>query len=309
MALALGPLERVAAHFGKRGDTFHHLAIGIRKRIFHRHIALIGCFDRQSPIGVVGIQVGGDAQVVDVRLAVAGIEIALPGHTRKPPEVLIFVPRTVAPAEGLKGDEVFTFLYIGSDVKLGRHLGVFGIACKASVDVEVDVGSDAPEVGNHLFAARPVVGHDDGTAVGPHVIVAHRHLGRHSVEVSAPCEADVHIERVAIAVEFPVARHRHHGPRRVIKRRQIEVGGPLVGVLHPLEFPQTVEAQEVFRLLFVVNRKVLLGAVESEKLGVEWQSVDLVDLKIVPFGPCRGRSGSAGLGSRHGGRCQERKEQ
>ena len=217
---------------------------------------------------------------------VATIEIAVACHARKTPEVLVFAPRAVAPTEHLEGQEVLTFLYIGSDVELAGRLRIFRIADELPVHPQIDARRDTAEMGDDLTAI-PRVRDGDRAAVGTHVVVLHGRrtpsfgqlaavqretahatdklfvvagqgtvaplvvsLRGHGV-VAAPGKADVHVLRVAVAVQLPDAGHWHRAPRRVVVVGTEEVGGPPVGVLHPSESPRSVEREEVLRLLGV----------------------------------------------------------
>ena len=77
------------------------------------------------------------------------------------------------------------------------------------------------------------------------MVVFHGHHWRVVFEMSAPGEAHVHIFGVAISVQLPHSRHLHRAPCLVVERGVKEVGGSLVGVLHPFEFPHAVERQIV----------------------------------------------------------------
>ena len=61
------------------------------------------------------------------------------------------------------------------------------------------------------------------------------------LEMSSPSEADVHIFRVAIAIQFPHSGHRHRAPAAVVEVGAVEVGGPLVSILHPIKLPVAVQ--------------------------------------------------------------------
>ena len=213
--------------------------------------------------------------------AVAAVEIAVACHTRQTPEVLVLAVGTVAPAEGLEGEQIVAGVHIGGHVKLGGGLAVFGIAHKLTVHPKVHVGGDTAEVGYHL-AAFPSVGHLYHLAVAAHMVVFYRHLGRIVLEVSAPGETDVHINRVAETVQLPDARHRHHAPRCVVVRLLVEVGGPLIGIFHPVEFPVTLKRQ-----ITVAGRTlVFLGfflVFISEERGVHGETVHLVHLHVMPL--------------------------
>lgn len=62
--------------------------------------------DRQGAVAVITVEVGGDANILDVAF-LAGIEVAVAADTRVAEEILVFEIAPVAPAEDLEGDEVF----------------------------------------------------------------------------------------------------------------------------------------------------------------------------------------------------------
>ena len=112
-------------------------------------------------------------------------------------------------------------------------------------------------MGNHLSAV-PAVGDTYLAAIAAHMIVFHGD-GHHPltflvvvlawhVEMSAPGETYVHIDRVAVAVHFPDARYGEVFPLRVVEVGAEEVGGSLVGILHPVKPPVAVQGKEIVGL-------------------------------------------------------------
>ena len=207
VAVAL-PLEfhAVLAH----GD-----AVSVQQVEVYRGTSLHVQVYRQHTVLVVVHQVSRQLDVAHLHLFVAGIKITVARHAAQSPEVLVFAVRAVAPTEGLEGNQVVAFLHIGRDVELGGHLRILSIAHIHAVDIQVDVGCHAAKVGDNLLAV-PAVGYVDDAAVAAHMVVFQRHLGRVVLEMSAPSEADVHVYRVAIAVEFPYSRHADGLPCRVV---------------------------------------------------------------------------------------------
>ena len=218
--------------------------------IYHYWVALHGSLDVEHTVLVVVHEVGCHTDVFYLCLGITGIEVVLTSHAAESPEVLVLTPRTIAPTEGLEGDEVLTFLHIRGDVELGSYLAVLGIAHELAVYIEVDVGGDATEVCDHLFAV-PILRDVDDAAVGAYVVVLGRYGWRLLVEVTTPCEAVVDILWLSEAEHLPVAWHLDVAPLGVIEVSLVEVGRTLVGVLHPVEFPGAVERKEVFALCLV----------------------------------------------------------
>ena len=97
-----------------------------------RHIGL------QHTVTVIVYQIGHNAQILDMTLCIATIQIAVTGYTTQPPEILVLTPGTVAPTENLKGDEVLTRVHIFRDIKLCLDLRVLAITHELTVHPEVD---------------------------------------------------------------------------------------------------------------------------------------------------------------------------
>ena len=174
-----------------------------------------------------------------MQLGIAGKEIALTSHTTQAPEVLILIPGTITPAEGLEGNQILALLQIRSDVKLGSHLAILCITGKLAIYIEIDIGSYATEMSYNLLAIP--VGRDVNDAtVGTYMVI----LGRNSwwllVEMSTPAETYVHIFRITESVHLPDARQIHGLPFGIIKIFLVEVSRTLVGISHPVELPGSV---------------------------------------------------------------------
>ena len=85
-------------------------------------------------------------------------------------------------------------------------------------------------MGYHLLAV-PVGRNVYLSTVRAHMIVLDWHGRRLLIEMSAPGKAYVHILRLTIAVEFPVAGNRNRAPMRVIEVGKIEICWALVTYL------------------------------------------------------------------------------
>ena len=260
----------------------HGISLGVKQLEGEVALARERHVDLQRAVGIGGVEVGSHPDIVDMHGLVAGEEIAVAGHPREAPEILVLTVGAVAPAESLEGDEIVALAQVWGDVELCRHLAVLGVSHKLSVHPQVHVGGDGAEMGHHLLAL-PVVGDIHHAPVTAHPVVFHRHLGRVVLEVSSPCESDVHVDGVAETIEFPHSRHGHASPSPVVEVLGKEVGGPLVGVLHTKEFPHTLERQVVARG-FHVARHGLFGVAIGEEGGVDGEPVDVVHLHVVPFG-------------------------
>ena len=185
-----------------------------------------------------------------MRLLIACIQIRVACHSGEPPEVLILAIRAVAPAKSLKSNEVFAFFYIRGNVKFGRHFAIFRVPYILSVYPKVDVRCYRTEMRNHLFAYK-CVGEVDNPAIASYVIIFYGYLGRIVFKVSPPCKTNVYIHRITVSVQFPDAGHGHISPFAVVERQGIKIRWTLVGMLHPIKFPLSVQRKEVIRSLHV----------------------------------------------------------
>ena len=191
-----------------------------------------------------------------MQLGITGKEIAFTSHTTQAPEVLILIPGTIAPAEGLEGNQILAFLQIRSDVKLGSYLAILCITGKLAVYIEIDVGSNATEMSYNLLAIP--VGRDvDDTAVRTYMVVLGRNCWWLLVKMSAPAKAYVHIFRITESVHLPVAWNIHGLPFGIIKIFLVEVGRTLVCISHPVELPGSVERKEILALRLVHVQDIL----------------------------------------------------
>ena len=183
-------------------------------------------------------------------LGAATIQVAVASHTTQSPEVLILTPRAIAPTEYLEGDEVLTRMDIFRDIELRRDLCILTISHELSVHPEVDTRGDTAKVGNHLLSF-PGCRKRDGLTIRAHMVVLHRYrdiadtlliVGLCQLfEMTAPSEADIQIHGIAKAVHFPNSRHGHLAPLGVVVVSTEEIGGSVRCVLHPVEFPVTMQ--------------------------------------------------------------------
>ena len=275
-----------------RQGLAYQFSLRIEQLIFNRCRACqLGTRIEYSFVIIV-IERSNYLQILNVKLFIPRIQETITRHTAQSPEILVLAPRAVAPAEHLKRNQVLlASLHEWRDVELGSHFRVLGIADELAVHVEIDARSDASEVRDDLFSV-PVGRNRERAAIRTHVVVLHGHSRRFSVEMSFPRETRIDINRVAVAVHFPNAGHGNRSPTRIVEIRLEKVGGTLVAVLHPVEFPRAMQRQEVFRLRAVAFQCQLLVFV-GEKRGVQRQSVDFIHVQVLDFGhrrlnhPCR----------------------
>ena len=122
------------------------------------------------------------------------------------------------------------------------------------------------------------------------MVISCRYLRRVVPELVAPGIAHIHVNRVAEAVQFPHAGHGHVAPAFVVEIGFPEVGRMLVGIVHPEEFPGTVQGHEVGRLLFDAVVRCLCRFV-GKVVGVHRGTVYGVNFRVLPFVERLGVSG------------------
>ena len=77
------------------------------------------------------------------------------------------------------------------------------------------------------------------------MVLLNRYIGRVVAEVAAPRIADIEINGVAVAVEFPHSWHLDVVPTLVVVFHGKKVRRTLVGILHPVKAPGAVEREAV----------------------------------------------------------------
>ena len=135
----------------------------------------------------------------------------------KAPEVLVFQIGAVAIFIHLDGYLVFTRLDIACDVEFRWFHRALAVACLLSVHPDVECRHYALEAQEGL-TLLPTNGHRERTAILPRRVALlvgrpvllrfARHIGRVNLERIAGRDVD----RCAVAVYFPVGRHRQRLP-------------------------------------------------------------------------------------------------
>ena len=108
---------------------------GVQHGEFHQHDAaahLGRCLD-------AAVHLSGDVHVFQTVL-LPGVDFHPAGDAGKAPEILIFQPGSVAPAEDLQRYEILSFLDKFSDVKTGFQLAVLAISHHFAVHPNPHVG-------------------------------------------------------------------------------------------------------------------------------------------------------------------------
>ena len=249
--------DRLPGHLGARSVAQRQL------RAAHARRGLD--VDMQLGVLIGRVQLGNDAHILQVRL-LPGRERHAPGDARQTPEILVLEIGAVRPAEHLQGDEVLTRLDELRHIELRSQLAVLAVADEAAVDPYVDIRGGRTDRQENVLS-RPLLRHLERTAVGADMILGIGHLGRVVREIAAPGIAHIHVDRVAVAVQLPHARHGHAAPGGIVVVGAEEVLRAFRGVARPVETPHPVERKPLAR----IERRV------------HGQAVDFIHGRILPF--------------------------
>ena len=198
-----------------------------------------------------------------------GIDLHAAGDAAQAPEILILQVGPVAPAEDLQGQEVLPRMDILRNVETGLQLAVLAVADLLPVDPDADVRGRGADVQADL-PSDPAAVHGESATVLAGIIVLRGRDRRIVLVMAAPGIADVDIQRIAKAVEFPVAGNGNRAPLAVVIVRRLETAEAAVDGLVEMELPRTVQAQ---RLLLVRHE----GCAHRHP-------VDFEDIRILPVG-------------------------
>ena len=187
------------------------------------------------PVGVV--EVGRHLEVAQVGTG-PGEEADAAVYPADPPEVLALQVTPVAPAVHLDREEVRAGPQGVGEAELGRRPAALAVTDLLPVHEEEKGRIDALEAEEH-FAAVPVGGDLEGPPVRADRVV----VGRDARRVGGEGIGLVPIDRVPVAFEFPVRRHRDGAPAAVVVVGPEEVAGTLGGIRRPAEPPGTVEQE------------------------------------------------------------------
>ena len=177
-------------------------------------------------------------------LQVLCIEIARTPYSTQTPEILVLMIGTVAPAERLEGNEVFTSMDIGSDIKLGGNLGIFRISHILTINPQINIRRNRTKIGNYLFTVP--VGRDSYRAtIRADMIILDRYLWRVILEVTTPSKAHIYILWVTKAIQFPHPRDRNGRPSLLYIVCTIEICRTLVCTFHPEKMPCAVQRDTI----------------------------------------------------------------
>ena len=279
------PLVRVlhveaAAHESARGldGIGRLLPLRIDEAHFNARAARVGNreVDGQRAVAVVHVEVGRDLHVLDV-LDGARIHIAVAGDARETEEILVFEIGAVAPAEHLERDEVALARFQElRHIELALELAVFAVSHELPVHPQIDAGRHGAKVQDDLLAF-PLGRNGEILPVRTDVVVVGRRDGRLALIAAGPRIADIHVNGIAVAVQFPHGRDGHPAPERGHIVGAPEPFGPLVGAADPEEIP--------------VARQGDAAGLVGQEGAVHGKTVDGVHVGILPFGESLRKAG------------------
>ncbi len=224
------------------GGGAHLLASSVEQQHVHRVARGGGGGGVLHPHGglevavlVVGGQIRVDLEVLDVGLG-GGEQVHVAVDAGKPDEVLVFHPRSVAPAEHLHGDVVGAGTQFVRHVELVAGEGVFAVSHVFAVHPHVVGGFHAFEV---QADAASVPGGGDGelAAVVAHRIEVLRGGRRRDVVASRPGIGHIGVDGTVVALLLPGTRHRDVLPGAHIVAVLEEGGVAAGGFFHMEELP------------------------------------------------------------------------
>ena len=252
-----------------------------------------GDFGAERAVAVIVDQIGRQPYVGQPAF-VTGVEVAVAADARKPPEVLVFEERTVAPAVDAHHDQVVAARrQVTGDVEFGFEFAVFAVTRFVAVDPERHVRGGRADV-NEYVAALPVGGNGHRAAVEARVILFMGNQRRFHLEELVPRVGFVRVDRVAAAVQLPDSRHGHCAPRRVVVSGAEEPFGFGSRSVHAQEGPFAVERAVEGRAGVVVLGNGLGGRGEGDETRAHRRAADFEAFGIEPAfggGFRRGRRG------------------
>ena len=114
------------------------------------------------------------------------------------------------------------------------------------------------------------------------MIVLCRNFRRVVLELITPSITGVYINRIAITVQFPHSGNLQIIPTTVIETYFPEVGGTLVGIAYPREFPGTVQSHVISRLGFLALHGGICRFI-GKVISVHGSTVHGIDFRIKPL--------------------------
>ena len=120
------------------------------------------------------------------------------------------------------------------------------------------------------------------TTVGTYIVILRRHLRWIVLELIAPGISGIHVDRVAETVQFPHTGNGHIAPSLVVEPHFPEIRGTGIGILHPEEFPDTVQSHVIGRMFFCSTSRSIYRLI-GKIVGVHRSTVHGIHFRVLPF--------------------------
>ena len=133
-----------------------------------------------------------------------------------------------------------------------------------------------------LIFCRPPFGQFNRTDIGSDVVVLSGYFWGIDRLNAAPRISHINIDRISVSIHFPDTGNRHIDPRAVIEVVRIKIRGTQVGILYPIELPQSIQRDEIGRFfpdIFPGSRLIFIGEIG----GVHRSTVNGIDFGVQPL--------------------------
>ena len=203
--LQLTDVARIKRLFAVEQGIFQRRRRRLRSQVFQRQLAGEGRVD------VVIVKIGAHGEILHVqRIFPHQIDVA--ENARRPPHVLIFNIGGVRPLHHAHAQQVVAGFHRRANIELGGQAAAFAKADVLAVNVDFEIGFDAIEFDDGLFAL-PAVAEGEQALVG-----AGRVIGRNIRYVDGEGETFVGVLQLTVALHLPHTRYGNRPPL-VLKAR------------------------------------------------------------------------------------------
>ena len=237
------------------------------------------CLYRKKAVLVIFVQKGIHPPVTDINLR-QGIQVNIPENTGKPPEILILQPASVAPAQHLDNQLIFSGLYEFGYIIFRRSEGAFAVTHKASVHIDLPAGFNSFKPQEQPSAIRLIRG--KGAGINSYRIINSGNLRRHNVLRHLPWIFHIHVLRIIIPLQLPVGRHLDLSPVTCIHKAFQALGisfVALIRVFKKTEFPGSVQIRNI--PCFFIPGKGILHCGERNNIAVRLCLIDTEALRVL----------------------------
>ena len=218
--------------------------------------------DLQRGVPVLVVEIRAHAEIDDVDGG-RREQVDVTVDAAQAPGVLVLEVAGIRPPEDLCGEEVLPVPQVRRDVELGGRHAVLAVADRLPVDPEVERAVDAVEVQDHP-PAPPPRRHVERGAIRPHGVVARRNDRRLRIR-GRPGVRDVQVDRLVVAVNLPVRRHRDRLPSAVVEVRAEEVARAVRRLLDVEEAPRAVQREVEGGTLARAGERLFDGCIRHQR--------------------------------------------